>query len=446
MLFAQQGRSAVTLSCVLFVASVARAQQTLPAADHAITLDQALSRARANEPAFTAAIAAARNAALDRSIARAALLPSVSNHNSFLYTQPNGSTNQAGSAGAQAAPKFIANNAVREYASQAVVNETLGLVQTTAVAKATAVAAVADAELEIRRRGLVSTVVTLFYGSATAQTKVEVERRAADEAASFVKLTTQREAERESAHADVLKAQLTLQQRQRDLADAQLAADKVRLDLGVLLFPDPRSPYTITLPESKALPSQSEIELAARTNNPELQSALATLRSANLDIKSARAAYLPDLALNYTYGIDAEQFAVNGPRGVRNLGYSASATLDIPLWDWLATQHRIKQAEITRDAAKVALTATQRTLIAQFQEFYDEASLAERQLTSLELSQDTARESLRLTRLRYSAGESTVLEVVDAQSSLTTAELALLDGKVRFQLAFANLQLLTGTI
>ena len=198
------------------------------------------------------------------------------------------------------------------------------------------------------------------------------------------------------------------------------------------------------------MPTQSEIEAAAKTNNPELQSALASLRAADLGIQSARAAYLPDLGLNYTYGIDAEQFAVNGPatdgvRPVRNLGYSASATLDIPVWDWLATQHRVKQSKIMRDAARVALTATQRTLVAQLEEFYGEASLADRQLASLQLSVDTARESLRLTRLRYTAGESTVLEVVDAQTSLTTSELAQIDGRVRYQLALANLQLLTGT-
>ncbi|WP_433983799.1 TolC family protein [Tunturiibacter empetritectus] len=150
--------------------------------------------------------------------------------------------------------------------------------------------------------------------------------------------------------------------------------------------------------------------------------------------------------LNYSYGIDAPQFARNGPDGVRNLGYSASATLDIPVWDWFATQHKIKQTHILRDAAKVALTSTQRTLIAQLDEFYGEASLAHDQLASLELSVQTARESLRLTRMRYSAGEATVLEVVDAQNSLTSAELAHQDGTIRYQLALANLQLLTGTI
>jgi outer membrane protein len=412
-------------------------------AGQAITLDQALSLARTNEPAFAAAVAASKTAQLDHSIARAALLPSVVYHNQFLYTQPNG---QAGSIGNQAAPRFIANNVVHEYISQGVVTETIGLAQYSALARAGAAAAIASAEMEISRRGLTSTVVGLFYNSTAAQERIVIQQRATNEAADFEKQTEQRETAREVAHADVIKAQLTVQQRQRDLGDAQLQAQKARLDLGVLLFPDPRSPYSVTLPAATPLPERAVVETQAAANNPELKSALATLRAKDLDITTARAAYLPDLVLNYSYGIDAPQFARNGPDGARNLGYSTSATLDIPVWDWFATQHKIKQAHILRDAAKVALTSTQRTLIAQLDEFYGEASLAHDQLASLELSVQTARESLRLTRMRYSAGEATVLEVVDAQNSLTSAELAHQDGTIRYQLALANLQLLTGTI
>lgn len=441
----------IWLACGLVLALAVHAgpaawgQQSKPT-DPVISLDEALTRARATEPTFVAALAASRTAALDRSIARSALLPSVVYHNSFLYTQPNGKTNQAGASGVQAAPRFIANNAVREYASQGVVSETIGLGTLTAVAQASTAVAISKAELEISRRGLTATVVTLFYNTVTAQTKVEVEQRAAAESASFVTLTREREANREAAHADVLKAELTSQQRERDLADAQLAVQRSRLDLGVLISSDPRAPYSVLIPDIKSLPTQAEVEVAAKTNNPELQSALASVHAADLGIRSARAAYLPDISVNYTYGIDAEQFAANGPSGARNLGYSAFATLDIPVWDWLATRHRIEQSRILRDAARVTLTAAQRTLIAQLEEFYSEAALAERQLTSLQLSVDTSRESLRLARLRYSSGEATVLEVVDAQTSLTSSELGLADGRARYQLALANLQLLTGTI
>ncbi|WP_263381480.1 TolC family protein [Granulicella arctica] len=421
----------------------ARAQQS-PAIS--IDLAQALSRAQSNEPAFAAASAANRVAALDRTIARNALLPSAIYHNQILYTQPNGATNQAGSAGTQSAPRFIANNAVHEYASQGIVSETIGLQQLTAVSRASAAAAVATAELEIARRGLVAAVVGLFYGSLAADRKLTVAERAAAEAASFTTLAQQREAAREGAHADVVKAQLQQQQRDRDLVDARLQSQRSRLELAVLLFPDPRTPYSLETPPSTPLATRDEVDAAATRANPELQSALASLRASSLDVRAARASYLPDLGLNFAYGIDAEHFATRGPQQVENLGYSASATLDIPIWDWLNTQHRIKQAEILRDTAKVSLSATQRRLIAQLDESYAEAAAAHDQLQSLDLSVTTAADSLRLTRLRYMAGEATALEIVDAQNSLTTAEIAREDGTVRYQAALASLQILTGTL
>jgi len=116
------------------------------------------------------------------------------------------------------------------------------------------------------------------------------------------------------------------------------------------------------------------------------------------------------------------------------------------VWDWFATHDKVRQSEISRDAAKVALTNTQRKLIATLEEDYAEAVAAHDQLDSLEQSVATATESLRLTRLSYFAGESNIFAVVDAENLLTSAELAREDGTVRYQTALANLQLLTGTI
>jgi outer membrane protein TolC len=413
-----------------------------------ITLDEAIRRAEANEPAYAASLAESRTSALDRSIAATGLLPNVAYHNQALYTQSNGQQNQAGQGvGAQPSPRFIANNAVREYASQAEINETLGLGGLAALRRADAEAARSAAELEVARRGLVTAVTGLFYGSVAADNKLAVAERAHEEAAGFTLLTGKRELAREAAHADVVKAQLAEQQRERDLSDAKVAAEKARLELAVLLFPDPHTPFTLAAQEgSEQLPSRAEVEQAAAKNNPELKSALASLNVSKADVDAARAAYLPDLGLNVTYGIDAPQFAVNGPDRVQNLGYSASVTLDIPVWDWLSTQHKIKQSEIRRDAARVALTAAQRRQVARLDEAFSEAAAARDQLASLDASVSTAAESLRLTKLRYTGGEATVLEVVDAQNAYVIAENAREDGLVRYQAARADLQTLTGTM
>jgi outer membrane protein TolC len=58
---------------------------------------------------------------------------------------------------------------------------------------------------------------------------------------------------------------------------------------------------------------------------------------------------------------------------------------------------------------------------------------------------DLASESLRLTILRYQAGEATILELVDAQSALIQSRNAYDDGILRYRVALSNLQNLTGT-
>ena len=143
------------------------------------------------------------------------------------------------------------------------------------VRHADATAAQAAAELEVARRGLVSAVTGLFYSIAADDNKLSAAQRALTEAEDFTRLTNQREQAREAAHADVLKAQLEQQRRERDLSDAKLEAEKARLELAVLLFPDPHTSYTLVSPaNAPELPSRTDVEQAAAKNNPELKSCI----------------------------------------------------------------------------------------------------------------------------------------------------------------------------
>lgn len=446
-------------ACLLLGFAAASAAQSnsagsAPSQPIVITLEEAIHRAQTSDPAFAAAQAASKSAVLDRSIAAAGLLPSAHLYSSDIYTQPNGIYNE-GDAGQTLAPlpRFVANDSRPwEYMAQGIADETLSLAGVANVRRAQAAAAQAAAEQEIARRGLVAGVTSLFYTARAADGKVAVAQQALKEASRFTRITGEREQAREAAHADVVKAQLVEQMRTREFQDAQVEAEKVRLELGVLLFPDPRTPYTLSAPAAAPpLASREDIDAAAAKNNPELKSALAALKASQADVLAARAAYLPDARLDVIYGIDANQFAVNGPLNpngtqARNLGYSSSVTVNLPVWDWLATAHKVKQSEIRRQVAQVTLTNTQRQLIARLDEAYSEAAAARDQLASLDQSVSTAAESLRLTREAYEGGEATVLEVVDAQNSYVTEENAREDGRVRYETALANLQTLTGTM
>jgi outer membrane protein TolC len=400
-----------------------------------LTLQDALVRARNNSPQFLSALTDAALAHEDRVQTRAGLLPTVTYNNEYLYTQGNGTPSG----------RYIANNAVHEYVSQGNAHELIGVAQFADYRRATAAEELARARAEVARRGLLVTVVQNFYGLAAAQRKYSTFQAAVQEASRFFDISQKLEQGGEVAHSDVIKAQLQLNDRRRDLREGEVAMERARLDLAVLLFPDFNLNFTVVddFRLEQPLPTSEEVEIAAKQNNPELAAALAALRQSQAELTAARAGYLPSFTFDYFYGIDATHFAVSTD-GIRNLGYAAAATLNIPIWNWGATHSKVKQGLLRTRQAQIELSAAQRKLLADLRGLYSEAQAAHDELDLLHNSADLAAQSLKLTTLRYQGGEATVLEVVDAQNTVTTARNAYDDGEVRYEVALANLQTLTG--
>jgi outer membrane protein TolC len=425
------------------------AQQATPAAPLRLTLQAALDLARKNNVQYQAAVTNSGLAREDRTQARDALLPSVAYNNSAIYSQGTGARAQA--LGATTPVIFIANNAVHEYISQANIHESIDVAGYAAWRRASAAAAVARAQAEIASRGLVVTVVQGYYNLAAAQHKLETAKKGADEGDRFLKLTQNLEHGGEVAHSDIVKAELQAQDRRRQLQEAQLALLNARLDFSVLIFPDFNDNFEVAddLHAAIPLPTLAEVQQQAAQQNPDIRAALAAVQAADHDVLGARAGYLPSLTLDYFYGIDAAHFAVNtaiGNQKFSNLGSSIVGSLNIPIWNWGATQSRVKQADLRRAQAKRELSLAQRTLLAEIQSLYAEAGTALDELGGLNRSAELAEESLRLTTLRYTNGESNVLEVVDAQTTYAQANAAYQDGAVRYRVALANLQTLTGVL
>jgi outer membrane protein TolC len=401
-----------------------------------LTLQDALARAKANDPQFRAALTDMGVAHQDTVQSRAQLLPNVNYNMQYIYTQGNGTPTG----------RFLANNGVHEYIAQGNVHQALSPGMFAEYRKTAAAEALARAKAEIATRGLVVTVVQAYYGYVVAQRKYATAQKAAAEADHFLEISQKLQNGGEVARSDVIKAQIQNNQQQRDLQDALLAMNKTRLDLAVLLFPNFDENFSVVddlrLPEP--LPGFVEVQTAATRNNPAIRVALATLRQSNQEVSVAWTAMLPSVTLDYFYGIDANQFAVRDQNRFRNLGYEATATLQLPIWNWGAGVSKIKQADLKRQQAHVELNFAQRRLLADLRSFYDETGTLRAQLELLSQTAELAADSLRLTTLRYQAGEATVLEVVDAQNTLTQARNAYDDGQVRFQVALANLQTLTG--
>src|SRR5204863_7522794 len=150
----------------------------------------------------------------------------------------------------------------------------------------------------------------------------------------------------------------------------------------------------------------------ARTN-PGSRAADEALREAKHDVRAARNAFLPSIAVEAVYGIEANEFALHSRIAAQpelgvlpNLGYFITVNLTVPVWDWGGLRSKLHQTETRQHQAEVTLTQTQRQLMSSLYSMYNETLASRSAVENLQHVSELAAESLRLTILRYQAGES----------------------------------------
>jgi len=411
-----------------------------------ITLQDALERARKIDTTVQSALADVEIAREDVLQARAARLPSLSGNAQYIGTQGNGVTPSG---------RFVASDGVHVYRPVATVREEISpnWILKTDAQKAAALQALANAKVDIARRGLDVTVAEKYYSLVAAQRRYASTQQGVQQAQRFLDITQQQERGGEVAHSDAVKAEYQVNQQRRAFQDTLLAVENARLNLAVLLSPTIDENFTVVddLDSTRVLPSFPELKTMAEKENPELKAADAAIRAASFDVRSAHNALLPSLTLEANYGMEANALKLHstaaadpsvGP--LPNLGYFVTFNLSIPVFDWGSTRSKIRQAQTKERQAGLQLTQAQRQIAGNLYQFYNEAVAARASADLARTGADLASESLRLINLRYQAGESTVLEVVDAQNTLIEARNAYDEAQVRYRVAVTSLQSVTG--
>jgi outer membrane protein TolC len=420
------------------------AEQTGPPVT--ITLADALQRAQKNDAQFLSAGSDQRSAREDRLQARDARLPQFSARSEYLGTQGNGITPNG---------RFVTQDGVHVYREWAVLhqefsaNTLMGL----DYKHAAAAEAIATAKAEIARRGLTVTVTKTFYALVVAQRKYATAQQALDQTRRFFQLTQDTERAGQAAHSDVIKAEIQYQQQEAAFEEATLGMEDARLDLSVLIFPTLDENFTAVddLDAPRPLPTFGEAQQLAGQMNPDIRVAMETLRQADLGVTGAKSAFLPVVSFDPVWGLEANCVATNCvytaiPEAGKTptLGYFITASLTLPVWDWGSLRSKLRQADLKQQQAQVELSQTQRRTLSELYAAYNESLVARNAVDKLRQTADLAAESLRLVNLRYQAGSSPALEVVDAQTTLITTRNAYDDAQVRYRVALATLQTFTG--
>src|SRR6185436_15679086 len=271
-----------------------------------ITLQDALERARRLDAQFQSASTDAVIAREDRVQARASLLPAFSESTQYLGTQ--GDTPLA-------TGRFVSNDGVNLYREWAIArgDVTAGTFLRTPVKRAQAGEALAEARLEVARRGLAVTVTQRYYALVSAEHRYATAQQAVATAQRFLDIAQRQQNLGQVAQSDVIKADIAYQQQQQGFREATLQMANARLALAVLLFPTLNQNFTVVddLSMPPPLPPFPDVRGMGERGNPELRAANEALRMAQQDVSGARQAFLPSLTYDLVYGIEANQFALH---------------------------------------------------------------------------------------------------------------------------------------
>lgn len=411
-----------------------------------ITFQDALERARKLDPTLIGATYDARSAREDRIQARNNLLPNFSESTQYLNDMGNGKISDG---------RFVTQDGVHVYRQWGVMKQDLSpaTLMGTAVTRAKAAEALANAKAEIARRGLMVAVTKAYYTLVVAQRKYATAQTALDQTQRFFNLTQDLEKQGQGSHSDTLNAEVQYQTQLQAFDEARFAMEDARLGLAVVLFPDFNENFTVVddLETSPALPAFPEVQEMAEKQNPDLRVALETAHEAALDVKAAKTAFLPTISVEWDGGIEANCFALNCTRAghadvgsLPNLGYFLTAALNLPVWDWGTLHSKLKQAEYKQETAKAQLSLAQRTEVSELYATYDEAMVAKAAVEEARRTAEMAQEALRLMTLRFQGGASAATDVTVTQTTLITAQNAFADALVRYRTLLSTLQTFTG--
>ncbi|WP_164015396.1 TolC family protein [Pyxidicoccus trucidator] len=296
---------------------------------------------------------------------------------------------------------------------------------------------VAELNVEQARREILFGVAQAYYGAAAQAQAVTVQERLVELNGARAKDTRVRFEAGTVTRVAQLRAEQDLSRAEQDLIRAQNAAASARLVLATLLAFDDAN-FTVAPPPEPQVPPKADTDQLIQRSleaRADVAAAKETVELARIGKRQVWFSYLPNLGVSGAARI-VNAAALGAPPESWAITFAASWTL----WDGGLREANLKEAsariaESTANYRKAELTAREDVQRAQLDL---QSALANR--LKAEQTVELARESQRLIDVSFKAGMATYLEVADANTALSSAEIGLVSE--RLQAAVAALRLL----
>jgi outer membrane protein TolC len=219
------------------------------------------------------------------------------------------------------------------------------------------------------------------------------------------------EADRLSVKAEVAKANYQLTTIEDKLADSKevlnhLLGRSVQTEFSV-------EPVPATLPEQEDL---SAARATALEHRPEIKLASNRMHQAELETKSEKTHYIPDIAIQASYLSTTNIYFL--PQNIGSVG----ALFTWQPWDWGEKRHKVREAALTEKQAGLSAEDTREQILLDVDSNFRRLREARAHLAVAEALRDAETEKMRNQKEAYSQQSILLSDLLKQQSSLADAE------------------------
>ena len=227
-------------------------------------------------------------------------------------------------------------------------------------------------------------------------------------------------------------AQLTAQRAsdEYNVVDAQAQMANYKLQLKQLLELTGEEEFDVVIPQTTddqalaEIPALQNIYQQALLSRPEIESSKLAIESSDLNVKIAKAGWLPSLSLSGSFSTSTNSLSSNGWSNQMKTNFSTQAglTLSVPLFDGRQTRTSVNKAKIQRQQAQLDLLDQQKTLYQTIEGYWLDANTNQQRFRAAQTTVESEQQSYDLLAEKFNLGLTNIIELMNGKDKLLSAQ------------------------
>lgn len=295
---------------------------------------------------------------------------------------------------------------------------------------------------EQTEQNLILTVKTTYYSYLASERTKEIREEAVKRGEEQLKLAQSKFDVGSASKSDVLKAKVQYGNDKLSLLEAENAVSINRANLAYLIGIDVNSDieFSRETPKRDYSGSENEALKFGLSNHPGLLSTESNLSAARYGVKSIWGRYAPSISVRVSRGWSNEYWGMVNDFSDDDARWTISTSLDFTIFDNFSRKAAMASAKASLNDARVAYHYQRNSVANEIKKAYLDMNKAFEALKLADENESAATEDMALVQEKYNLGAATILELLDAQVSLITAQNSKIQAEFDLNLAIARLE------